>query len=50
MSENVTTISLNFGNKIFQRLCRMNCDDARTVIDAVSVHNDKLVVLDCIKR
>ena len=46
----VSTISLNFGNKIFQRLCRMSCDDARTVIDAVSVHNDKLVVLDCIKR
>jgi len=32
------------------RLCRMSCDDARTVIDAVSIHNDKLVVLDCIKR
>ncbi|XP_060075314.1 uncharacterized protein LOC132555002 [Ylistrum balloti] len=32
------------------RLCRMTCKDARGIIGAVSVHNDKLIVLDCIKR
>ncbi|XP_067937147.1 uncharacterized protein [Watersipora subatra] len=35
---------------LFYRLVRMTCDDARAVINAVSVHNDKLIVLDCIKR
>ena len=28
----------------------MSCEDARKIIGAVTVHNDKLVVLDCIKR
>ncbi|KAJ8321504.1 hypothetical protein KUTeg_000944 [Tegillarca granosa] len=32
------------------RLCRMTCKEARDIIGAVSVHNDKLRVLDCIKR
>lgn len=32
------------------RLCRMTCKEARDIIGAVSVHNDKLIVLDCIKR
>ncbi|KAL5022885.1 hypothetical protein ScPMuIL_002040 [Solemya velum] len=32
------------------RLCRLTCREARDLIGAVSVHNDKLVVLDCIKR
>lgn len=32
------------------RLCRMTCQDARDIIGAVTVHNDKLVVLNCIKR
>lgn len=32
------------------RLCRMSCEDGRKIIGAVTVQNDKLVVLDCIKR
>lgn len=32
------------------RLCRMTCQEARQIIGAVTVHNDKLIVLDCIKR
>ncbi|XP_045192741.2 uncharacterized protein LOC123549037 [Mercenaria mercenaria] len=32
------------------RLCRMSCQDARQIIGAVTVQNDKLIVLDCIKR
>jgi len=32
------------------RLCRMTCSEARDVIGAVSIHNDKLAVLDIVKR
>ncbi|XP_046368104.2 uncharacterized protein LOC124143253 [Haliotis rufescens] len=32
------------------RLCRMTCKDSRDIIGAVSVHNDKLIVLNCVKR
>ncbi|CAH1779492.1 unnamed protein product [Owenia fusiformis] len=32
------------------RLIRMTCHEARDIISAVSVHNDKLIALDCIKR
>jgi len=32
------------------RLCRMTCQEARDLIGAVSIHNDKLKVLECIKR
>ncbi|KAL3859084.1 hypothetical protein ACJMK2_009319 [Sinanodonta woodiana] len=32
------------------RLCRMTCQEARKIIGSVSVHNDKLAVLDCTKR
>ncbi|XP_052234188.1 uncharacterized protein LOC127846731 [Dreissena polymorpha] len=32
------------------RLCRMSCQDARQIIATVTVHNDKLIVLDCVKR
>ncbi|XP_013380317.1 uncharacterized protein LOC106162301 [Lingula anatina] len=32
------------------RLCRMTCDQAREIIASASVHNDKLILLDCIKR
>ena len=28
----------------------MTCEEGRKIISAVTVHNDKLVVLDCIKR
>ena len=28
----------------------MKCEDGRKIISAVTVQNDKLVVLDCIKR
>ncbi|WAR11550.1 hypothetical protein MAR_025730 [Mya arenaria] len=33
-----------------QRLCRMSCADARQIINCVTVQNDKLIVLDCVKR
>nr|QJP04095.1 lophotrochin [Terebratalia transversa] len=32
------------------RLCRMTCCDAVDILGAASVHNDKLILLDCIKR
>ncbi|KAL4234433.1 hypothetical protein ACF0H5_006080 [Mactra antiquata] len=32
------------------RLCKMTCQEGRQIIGAVTVHNDKLIVLDCIKR
>nr|QJP04097.1 lophotrochin [Phoronopsis harmeri] len=32
------------------RLIRMSCSEARSILGAVSVHNDKLIVLDCMKR
>jgi len=32
------------------RLCRMTCSEARDVIGAVSIHNDKIKVLESIKR
>lgn len=32
------------------RLCQMTCRDGREIINAVSIHNDKLIALDCIKR
>lgn len=28
----------------------MTCSDAIMIINAVSIHNDKLIVLDCVKR
>lgn len=33
-----------------QRLCQMTCREGRDIINAVSIHNDKLIALDCIKR
>ncbi|GFS24451.1 hypothetical protein ElyMa_001664400 [Elysia marginata] len=32
------------------RLCRMTCREARNIIEAVSIHNDRLIALDCVKR
>ncbi|CAL1545752.1 unnamed protein product [Lymnaea stagnalis] len=32
------------------RLCRMTCREARKIVEAVSIHNDRLIALDCIKR
>lgn len=32
------------------RLCRMTCSEARDLIGALSIHNDKLKALECIKR
>jgi len=32
------------------RLCRMSCRDARQIVEAISVHNDRLIALDCVKR
>ncbi|KAK3086631.1 hypothetical protein FSP39_021224, partial [Pinctada imbricata] len=32
------------------RLCKMSCREGRDIINAVSVHNDKLIALDSIKR
>lgn len=31
------------------RLCRMTCQEARDVINAITVQNDKLIALDCVK-
>lgn len=32
------------------RLCRMSCREARQIVEAVSIHNDRLIALDCVKR
>ncbi|KAH9515594.1 hypothetical protein Btru_011514 [Bulinus truncatus] len=32
------------------RLCRMTCREARKIVEAVSIHNDRLIALDCVKR
>ena len=28
----------------------MSCRDARQIVEAISVHNDRLIALDCVKR
>ena len=28
----------------------MTCREARSIIEAVSIHNDRLIALDCVKR
>lgn len=32
------------------RLCRMSCREARQIVEAISIHNDRLIALDCVKR
>ncbi|BFZ19314.1 hypothetical protein BsWGS_22353 [Bradybaena similaris] len=32
------------------RLCLMTSREARAIIEAVSIHNDRLIALDCVKR
>lgn len=32
------------------RLCRMSCQEAREVLNIITVQNDKLIALDCVKR
>lgn len=32
------------------RLCRMTCREARQIVEAISIHNDRLIALDCVKR
>jgi len=32
------------------RLCRMSCREAREIIEAISIQNDRLIALDCVKR
>ncbi|KAL8608337.1 hypothetical protein ACOMHN_042204 [Nucella lapillus] len=32
------------------RLCRMSCQEAREILTAISIQNDRLIVLDSIKR
>ncbi|CAG5134729.1 unnamed protein product [Candidula unifasciata] len=32
------------------RLCLMTSREARSIVEAVSIHNDRLIALDCVKR
>ncbi|KAK7481698.1 hypothetical protein BaRGS_00027071 [Batillaria attramentaria] len=32
------------------RLCRMSCQEARDILTAINIHNDRLIALDSIKR
>ena len=40
----------NFHFVLLKRLCRMTCEEGRKIVSAVTVQNDKLAVLNCIKR